>query len=67
MLPRPTPHSSKPAPVEWPAAWKAHVEKSLGPAAGAREMEEARRMANALVHAQSKPLPEIKAYAAKRR
>jgi hypothetical protein len=63
----PAPSSAKlPAPNDWPAAWRSQVEKALGPAASERQMEDARRMANALTQMQKKEVPEIKAPSGKR-
>ena len=53
------PSTARPGPFEWPERWKQQVERSIGPGAGAREIEEARRMGNALVHMQKKDLPMI--------
>ena len=56
-----SPSSDKvPAPNEWPAAWKAQVDKALV-GATARQHEEARRMGSALVAMRQKEVPEIKA------
>jgi hypothetical protein len=63
----PAPSSSGlPAKNEWPAAWKAQVDKALGPGATDLQHEDARRMASALVVMQKKDVPEIKAPQRKR-
>ena len=64
----PAPSSSGlPAKNEWPAAWKAQVDKALGPGATDLQHEDARRMASALTAMQKKDVPEIKAPQTKRR
>jgi hypothetical protein len=52
--------TARPASFEWPEKWRQQVEKSIGPGAGAREIEEARRMGSALARMQQKELPSIK-------
>jgi hypothetical protein len=63
----PAPTSAKlPPKNEWRAAWRAHVDKALGPAATELQHEDARRMGSALASMQKKDVPEIKAPQRKR-
>ena len=58
----PAPRSTKVAARnEWPAAWKAQVDKALGPGASDLQHEDARRMGSALAAMRQKDVPEIKA------
>ena len=58
----PAPRSAKVPPRnEWPAAWKAQVDKALGPGATDLQHEDARRMASALAAMRQKDAVEIKA------
>jgi hypothetical protein len=68
MLPSPPAPSSTGLPPknEWPAAWKAQVDKALGAGATDLQHEDSRRMASALVAMQKKDVPEIKAPQRKR-
>ena len=57
----PAPRSTKvPAPNEWPAAWKAQVDKALVGATYLQH-EDARRMGSALAAMRQKEAVEIKA------
>jgi hypothetical protein len=63
----PAPSSSGlPAKNEWPAAWKAQVDKALGPGATELQHEDARRMGSSLAAMQQKDTVEIKAPQRKR-
>ena len=63
----PAPSSAKlPAKNEWPAAWRAQVDKALGPTATELQYEDARRMGSALSAMQKKDAVEIKAPQRKR-
>ena len=67
MFRSPAPSSTRlPAKNEWPAAWKAQVEKALGPGATDMQHEDARRMGSTLAAMQKKDVPEIKAPQRKR-
>jgi hypothetical protein len=63
----PAPYSSGlPPRNEWLAAWKAQVDKALGPGATDLQHEDARRMGSALAAMHKKDVPEIKAPQTKR-
>jgi hypothetical protein len=62
----PAPASTKLPTSAWPAAWRAQVDKALGPAATDLQHEDARRMANTLSGMRRKDVPEIKAPQRKR-
>ena len=67
MFRSPAPSSTRlPAKNEWPAAWKAQVDKALGPGATDLQHEDARRMGSTLAAMQKKDVPEIKAPQKKR-
>ena len=67
MFRSPAPSSTRlPAKNEWPAAWKAQVDKALGPGATDLQHEDARRMGSTLAAMQKKDVPEIKAPQRKR-
>ena len=61
-----SPSAYRPASFEWPERWKQQVVKSIGPGAGAREIEAAKLMGSALMHMQKKDLPSINSSSAKR-
>jgi hypothetical protein len=63
----PAPTSAKlPPKNEWPAVWRAQVDKALGAAATELQHEDARRMGSALSAMQKKDTPEIEAPQRKR-
>jgi hypothetical protein len=67
MFRSPAPSSTRlPAKNEWPAAWKAQVDKALGPGATDLQHADARRMGSTLAAMQKKDVPEIKAPQKKR-
>ena len=53
------PSTARPASFDWPERWKQQVQNAVGPGAGAREMQEAKRMGGTLAGMLQKELPTI--------